>query len=214
MDAQEAIKKYWPYALGAVIALYFLMRAGGQSQSSDAGAAYASLMAATAAQAQGSQQAALQNHALEIQATANQAGIALQNRGLDIAELEAKTAAQNQFLLAQGSVAQAVGQAASGLVASLYMPQLQAMNSAAYENAAALNAAATVAIGGFGTQASIVESGSKALDAVARGVEGLAQIQIPVPGQQPKPAERMVTPFIYSAAGTLVRNPAAIQQGL
>ncbi len=170
-EAQDFIKKYWPYLLGGLIAIYLLMRSGSSSASSDSGM-YSAYLAAQTQAANTNAQAQLQQSALHQQAQMRTAQLTAQTQAVQGQQ-------QIHYLTAQGSVAQAVGGAAANLVRALYQPAITAMGSSAYENAATLNAASQVAVGGFATQAALADSASKSVDSVATGLQTFGQIQAP-----------------------------------
>lgn len=180
MDAQEAIKKYWPWALGGVVGLFLLSRMGG---SSSGGGDYAAYVAAQSAAAQSNAQAGIAQSQIASQT-------ALANRQLDLAEKDLMSQAQTNYLLAQGAMAKGVGEAASGVVGALLTPYTTVLQTSAYENSAALLAASNIAIGGFETQRGLVAESSKAIAAVSEGLKGMATVNVPAP--RPGPFESLL----------------------
>lgn len=175
MDAKEVVKKYWPYMLGGVIALFLIMRMRGGNSSGDAASAfYASQAAAGAAQSQASAQLEIARAQINAQETAanRQHQYNLETLGL---QKEANYAtAINNFVAAQGTAAQGVGAAVQAMVGSLNAPIIAAMQGSAYENAAAMAAAAQTAAAGFGAQANIVGHTSMVIDSVAGAAVGIS----------------------------------------
>lgn len=152
-DIQDALKKYWPYLLGGAVGIYFLMgrssnntpqqvilSAGGMS---DAGyMAQAQIRAAEA-------QAATEKEYLRMQEEAAIRDYNLQVSVLDAQTRSAADANLSNYLLAQGTAAQGVAQAASGVIASLTAPSIAAINATSAENAYALQSAAAAAAAGY-----------------------------------------------------------------
>lgn len=137
MEVKEVAKKYWPYAVGGVAAIFIIMKmrgGGGGGGGVDMSALYA-------AQAQASGQAAqlgLQSRQLEIQAQAAQ---------LDGA---AKMTAAN------AQAAAAAGASASALIRELNAPGVAAINAAAAENVATLQSAALLTGQSYQSRANMV----------------------------------------------------------
>lgn len=162
---QAWLKENWHIALGAIIGLYLVWRyMAGSSSSGDPNAAYYAY--------------ASQANAQQLQASAQAAQIEVQREANAIARETAAANAQIGFLNSQANMAQAVSRGAAEVVGSLYAPTIAAINSAGYENAAALSAAATVAGAGFMAQADMVGHTSSVVAAVSnatRGWEGVSQ---------------------------------------
>lgn len=174
-EARDFLKKNWMYVLGGVIGLYLVMRFMGGGSSSNAGTGYA----AYAAQ---QNQLGLQYAQISAQTQAAQAQIAAQqdatNKQYELGKMQVQASAQNDFLKSQAMAAESVGKAASGVIGALYTPTIAGMQSAAYENAAALSAAANIAGAGYLAQAGMVSSTSQVTQAVAQGLNqwgGVAQ---------------------------------------
>lgn len=152
-DAQDFIKKYWPYILGGVAGLYLLSRqtGGGQPQTVVLGGGGMS-DAAYMAQAQIASieaQSAIDRQMLQMQQTQLD-----REHTLNLSALEAQTRAASDanltnYLAAQGAASQGVAQAASGVIAALTAPSIAAINSTAQENAYALQSAAAAAAAGY-----------------------------------------------------------------
>lgn len=173
-DVQGFLKKNWMYVVGALVGLYLVYRfmAGG-SGGGDAYSGYASFVNAQ-------NQAGLQQAQIAAQSAAQQASIAAAadkaNKEYELGKLQVQASAQTAFLQSQAQMAQAVGQAASGVIGALYQPTIAAMQSAAYENAAALQAGAQVAGAGFVSQASMVQSTSNVTQSVAQGLNSWGSV--------------------------------------
>ena len=156
MDAEDAIKKYWPWAVGAVVGVLLISRymgGAGQSSGDSSLAAFYQSQAAAAAANQA-------NSAAMFQAQ-TQRDVAIAN--LDLEKTKVRAANETQYLAAQAQMALAIGQSAAGTVNALYQPTIAALNSAAYENAAALTAGATVAAAGMTAQAVATQTVGEAL---------------------------------------------------
>lgn len=189
-DVKEFVKKYWPYILGGVVGLYLLLRnsGGGGSSSGDGGYA-AFLQAQTAAGAQ--------NAALQLQSNMQQAQIGLEQKKLD-AQIELQTAALevqnnanyanafNQFQMTQSAMAQSIGSSTAGIIDALNKPSMMAMESAAYENAAALQAAGVVAANSFLAQAQVVASGAETIKGAGSAMQAVTSNLGLMEGQAPK----------------------------
>lgn len=163
-DLPEMLKKNWPYVVGGIIGLYLVWRfmSGGSASGGDGG-----LSAYYAAQAQ--QQAAAQSAAAQAAQIQAEKDIAQQQYDLGLKQLQ--ISGQTEYLKSQAQMAQAVGDSAAKLVGSLYTPTIAAMQSAAYENAAALTAASQVAAAGFISQQGTVQATSDVTRAVSDAVQ-------------------------------------------
>ena len=145
-DAGEILKKYWPWAVGGVVGLLLVARymGGGNSASSGDSSLAAFYQAQAAASAN---QQAMSAQTMQAQ-TARDVALAQ----IDLQKQATASASESQYLAAQAQMALAVGQSASGTIAALYAPSIAALNAAGYENAAALQAGATVAAAGLTAQ--------------------------------------------------------------
>lgn len=161
-DVKDFAKKYWPYIVGALVVLWLLMRSGGNS--GGGGSNVAGLYAAQAG-------SAAQMAGINAQARAQEAALAAQerdsNRQYELQSRALDTARQKGLMEAQAQTAMAAGATAKGVLEGLYAPQIAAMQMAGYENAEVIRAAAGVAAAGFGAQAGMIDSTSKATQAVA-----------------------------------------------
>lgn len=170
-DIKDSIKKYWPYLLGGLIAIYFLTRSTGSSTSSGSGD-YAAYLAA-------------QSNAAGVNAQTQQANAAIQaqkdiaDKQIELQKEDLYATAQTNYLTAQSGIIQAIGQAAGNLASSLYQPAMVAMATASTENQVALNAAAGVAVGGFNTQANLINTGASSIQSVAQAVSSMSGINVP-----------------------------------
>lgn len=161
-DVKDFAKKYWPYILGGIIALWFLMRGsgGGNSGGSNVAGLYAAQAGASSQMAAINAQARMQEAELAARAKESDRNYELQSRALE-------TARQKGLMEAQAQTAMAAGATAKGVLEGLYAPQIAAMQMAGYENAEVIRAAAGVAAAGFGAQADMIDSTSKATQAVS-----------------------------------------------
>lgn len=168
-DAGELLKKYWPWAVGGVVGLLLISRyMGGGSQASGDSSLAAFYQAQASASAQ--QQA---NAAAQMQAQTNR-DVAMAS--IDLQREQVRASSESQYLAAQANMALAVGQSASGTIAALYAPSIAALNAAGYENAAALQAGATVAAAGLTAQGAATAAVGEALKgygAVANAVSSM-----------------------------------------
>ena len=196
MHVPEVVHKYWPYMVGGTVGLYVLFKLRGNSAApvDNTAAMLASQASAGAANSQAQAQlaavqaqAAATNHASDnafaVQMAQLTAGIGAQNNAAQVANMNA-----------QAAMAGAIGSSAAQVVASLNLPAMQAINSAATENSAVLGAAASVANTGFLAQASSIKATAGVTQSIA---SSLLNTQIST-GQ-----------FTQAAAGT----GAAVQQG-
>ncbi len=191
-DAKEAVKKYWPWLVGAAIAIFLIMRArGGSGGGSDVSGFYAAQAAAGAAQSQANAQ--LEVARAQIAASEKQADRAheynLANIGLQ------KEALYSQAIIgfnqSQAAMAAGIGTSAGAVVAALNAPAVAAMQSAAFENAAAMDAAAYAAAAGYGAQANIVGHTSgvtkSVADAMSNALNAVSNVaQVSMPGSMPQ----------------------------
>lgn len=161
MDYSEVFKKYGVYIVGAVGVLYLLTRSSGSSASSGVG----DMLAYNAQASQLQQQANFQNAQLELANRTADREYSLQSKSLDIQGNVAQTQATAQM-------AAALGQTAGNVLDALYKPGISAMESAAYENAAVMQAAANTAVAGFESQADMLESSGIVISSVGDAVRG------------------------------------------
>ncbi len=152
-DIQDTLKKYWPYLLGGAVGIYFLMGRSSNSTPqqvvlSSGGMSDAAYMAQAQIRAAESQ-AATEKEYLRMQEEAAIRDYNLQVTALDAQTRSAADANLANYLLAQGSAAQGVAQAASGVIASLTAPSIAAINATSAENAYALQSAAAAAAAGY-----------------------------------------------------------------
>ena len=168
-DAGEILKKYWPWAVGGVVGLLLISRyMGGGSQASGDSSLAAFYQAQAAASAN---QQAMSAQTMQAQ-TARDVALAQ----IDLQKQATASAAESQYLAAQAQMALAVGQSASGTIAALYAPSIAALNASGYENAAALQAGATVAAAGLTAQGAATAAVGEALKgygAVANAVSSM-----------------------------------------
>lgn len=170
-ETKEIVKKYWPYLVGGLIALWLLLKMSGSSSSSS-DAAYAAYLQQQTAAGTAAAQIGLQQQSLD------------QSNALATATLNAQQQAtqgqqQIDYLNAQGNIAQSVAGAAASLVGALYQPTVAAQVSAASENQTALAAASAVAAAGFNAQSTLSANGSNAVQSVASGLQTFGNIKAP-----------------------------------
>ena len=140
-DIADATKKYWPYALGAVIGVYLLYRFAGSNSS---GATVDSPVYLSAGGMSSESAAA---YSLQQMQLANEA------RAID-------AAAFNDFISAQGTAALGVGKAAADVIGALQTPTVAAINASAAENVATVQSAALLAAQSFASRAQMVGAGA------------------------------------------------------
>lgn len=173
-DAGELLKKYWPWAVGGVVGLLLISRymSGGSSEASGDSSLTAFYQAQAAASAN---QQAMSAQTMQAQTARDvaMAQIALQEKAT-------ASASESQYLATQAQMALAVGQSASGTIAALYSPSIAALNAAGYENAAALQAGATVAAAGLTAQGVATAAVGEALKS-AYGSAASAVSSMPAP---------------------------------
>lgn len=167
-DLKDGIKKYWPFLLGGLIAVYLLMRAGSSSSSGSTGSDYAAYLAAQSQKAAAGQAA-----------QAQQAQIDTVNRSLDLQQQAQNETAQTNYLAAQGGIIQAIGQMSGNLASALYQPALVAISSASQENQAALATAAGVAVGGYNAQGTMLNTSASSIQSVSQAVASMSEINVP-----------------------------------
>lgn len=174
-DTKEFLKKYWPYIVGGIIGLWLILRysGGGSSGGGGADGAYSAYLQAQTA-------AAAQNAQLGMQQQAQQAQINLANKQLDVENNANYATAFNNFQTTQAQMANALGSSVSAVVGALNAPAITAMQSAAYENSAALQAAGNVAAQSFLTQGAISQGTS---NMIGRAISSIGTIGT-FPGQQ------------------------------
>ena len=158
----EALKKYWPYIVGAIVGLYLISKYMGGSSSSGS-TDYASFLNAQNAAAAQAAQIGIAQQQLQNQTD-------LQNAQIQLASQAEQDAAQATYMQAQGQLASQVTAASSGVIAALYQPAITAINAAGVYNGQVAQAAAQVAVGGFQSQASMIQSESQTLQAAAQGL--------------------------------------------
>lgn len=150
-------KKYWPYAVGGVAAIFIIMkmRGGGSSGGS------VDLSGMYAAQAAASSQAAQ---------------LGLQSRQLDIQAQAAQADGVAKVTAANAQAAAAAGASATGIIQQLYAPGVAAINAAAAENVATLQSAALLTSQSYQQRANMVlgTAGTAAAYANAIGQTQLA----------------------------------------
>lgn len=160
LEIPAIIKDNWPMAVGGIVGIYLILKFMGSKGSSTPAPVIAGGMDSTAYAAMANANAAVQT--AQIQAASKAAEIQAQNDAMNtqaaIINNQNNNAAQIAFVQTQGQVAQSVGSAAQGIITALELPSIQAMNSAAAQNNATLDAAAKVAESGFLSQAAISSS--------------------------------------------------------
>lgn len=166
MEIVQFAKNNWPLLAGGTVGLILIMRMRGGGGSAapapvylNAGPSEASLMANAQLEA-ARLEAGILNRQVDMANNKQLAEIELQRKALEMQAAQnievaraANMTAAGTFLAAQGSSAGASGTAVSQMIGQLQQPAINAINSAANENAAALNAAAIVAMGSFEAQA-------------------------------------------------------------
>lgn len=177
-DLKEGIKKYWPFLLGGLIAIYLLMRAGSSNSASSGSSDYAAYLAAQSQQAIAGQTA-----------QAQQAQIDVANRSLDLQQQAQNEAAQTNYLTAQGGIIQAIGDMSGKLATALYQPALVAISSASQDNQAALATAAGVAVGGYQSEANMLNTSASSIQSVSQAVASMSNINVP---QRTSPFETLM----------------------
>lgn len=180
MDATEATKKYWPFALGAIAVVYLLTRGGGGGADTSTSAYYAMIQAQQAAGAQNAQLSA-QRDAAAAAAAAQNAQIKLQYDTLqaqrDIAMVNAqvlkeKAEGENaaSFLMAQAQLAAGAGSAATGIISALNQPSIAAIGAMSNENQAALMSSALIAAAGFKAQSGLMQAALNIVPNIGAGL--------------------------------------------
>lgn len=165
-DFKDGIKKYWPFLLGGLIAVYLLMRSSSaQSSSSSDYAAYLAAQAQNATAGQAAQ--------------GQQAQIDIANRSLDLQQQAQDSAAQTNYLAAQGGIIQAIGDMSGKLATALYQPALVAISSASQENQAALATAAGVAVGSYQAEGTMLNTSASSIQSVSQAVASMSNINVP-----------------------------------
>lgn len=137
-----------------------------------------------------SHELALQRAALELQAQSNS----------EAARVATITAAGN-FLGEQGQSAAYAASAVSQVVAALNAPSISAMESAAIENAYALNAAATAAVVGFATQAEALGTYSNTMGQYFSGANSIVN-NAPIYQNGPSTSQGIAN--VMTGAGSLL----------
>lgn len=226
MDVKEFAKNNWPLLAGGAVGIFLIlrMRGGGSSAPApvimNAGPSEASVMAnaqvevarAQAAQAanQLNAQTALANRQIDVQMASAANDFALQSKAIN-AQMEAnqnasRVATMNagaQFLQAQGVAAMGAGTAVTGMIGELNKPAIAAMMSSAEENAAALQAGAIVAAGGYQAQAKAFEGITNVLTEFVKIPQlGMQGVGTAIAGEKPKSAlQSMAETFLKTGGG-------------
>jgi hypothetical protein len=178
-DVKEFVAKYWPYIVGGIVGLFLILRfSGGSSSGSSSGdGGYgAFLQAQTAA---GAQNAALQlqaqtaNNQMALESKALQAKIDFDNAALQVQNNANYAVAFNDFQMTQAAMAQSIGSSTAAVIDALNAPSIMAMQTGAFENAAALEAAGVVAASSFATQGQIVATSSQTAGQMAQALQGV-----------------------------------------
>lgn len=172
-DVIEFAKKYWVYIVAGVVVLLLITRGSGRSSGGSDMAAFYQAQAQAGVQ---NAQLGMQQQALQMEQDRDNRLFELERERLDVMKQTAQTQAMSDFISAQGEMAGMVGAGAGALVKSLYEPTIAAMQTASYENAAALEAGALVAVGGFQTQADIVREGSVTVGSVGESIKTWADV--------------------------------------
>lgn len=191
-DIQDFLKDNWPYVVGGIIGLIIIVRFFGSRNAPDT--AYAQLVAGNAAALQASTQASIAQSQIEAQERQSRAELDLQKSAIE-------ASSQSNYLQASANMALAVGQSATGVIGQLYQPAISAMTSAAYENAAVVDAAAYVAAAGFASQSDIVKSGASSVASLAQPASAIPQISTP----QQRPG---LLDYAANLAGTAMSLPS------
>lgn len=194
-DIQDFVKQYWPYILGGVIALILITRMG---RGNDNAGFYASQAAAGAQYAQA-------NAAAQIAREENQLRQAMAEREFSLRERELEMTGTIGAMAAQAEMARATGESAAQLVASMYLPQAVALESAAYENAYALEAAANIAVASFQSQTSMVNAAHESVRAVSDGLRSVSDAA-QIATQRPSPLQTIMGGAV-GLAGAFTTNP-------
>lgn len=157
-DLVENTKKYWPYALGAVIGVGIIIYFNRGSSSGGSDNAYASLAAAQSAGSASNQQFALQKAQLDSQ-------MALADKQLTISAMKA-----------QGETAAQLAGAAGTVISALNAPSVAAINAAAAENVATINSSVLAASAGYMAQAQMVTAAGQASQGFAAALAQQAAV--------------------------------------
>lgn len=170
-EVTDALKQYWPYAVGGIVGLYLLAKFAGGGSAPAADNTYASILAAQSAGAAANSQAQAQLEAVRAQVAAGERA-SQREYEVNLATLELQKNVQyagafNQFQQTQSAMAQSIGSSTAQIIGALNQPGIAAMNAAAYENAAAMQAAAEVAGMEFLGQSAIVDSISGSVQSIA-----------------------------------------------
>jgi hypothetical protein len=179
-DTKEFLKKYWPYVVGGIIGLWLILRysGGGSSGGGGADGAYAAYLQAQTA-------AAAQNAQLGMQQQAQQAQINLANKQLDVENNANYATAFNNFQTTQAQMAAALGGSVAQVVGALNNPAITAIQAAALENSAALQAAGNVAANSFLAQGTVSKGTSQMFSNAISSLGSLGNFS------QPKQASKL-----------------------
>ena len=206
-DLKPMIKKYWPYVLGGVVGIYLIMKFSSPKAVSQGGGGYSAFLNSQAQAGAMQSQNALQSQALQAQIDADERKSAREfeftTKRLELEQTAINAKAMNQFQLSQAAMAQSVSQGAAGVIGELSRPSIHAMNSAASENAAALQAAAMAAAGGYLAQSDMVSSMSGMVGDVSKSL-GATNSALAAIAQSPRPP---------SLADSMVQGASVIARG-
>ena len=217
-DLKPMIKKYWPYVLGGVVGIYLIVKFSSPKAVSQGDGGYSAFLNSQAQAGAMQSQNALQSQALQAQIDADERKSArefevfnlqsnrdyeLTTKRLELEQTAIHANAMNQFQLSQAAMAQSVSQGAAGVIGELSRPSIHAMNSAASENAAALQAAAMAAAGGYLAQSDMVSSMSGMVGDVSKSL-GATNSALAAIAQSPRPP---------SLADSMVQGASVIARG-
>ncbi len=180
MDTEELIdaaKKYWPWALGAVAAIWALGKVGGNSSASGTSTAsdYSNLIAAQS-------EAAVQYAAIGMQQQQLQADNEYRSAQLFAEKEIAAQSNYNEFIALQSAMAQSVGSSTAQVIGALNQPALQVLATASEENQAALYAASNVAVAEYQAIADINKSAADTVAGVGYAAGSYADTAGPIMG--------------------------------
>lgn len=178
-DVKDFVKQYWPYIVGGLVGIYLLLRFSGGSSSGGGSSDYAAFMQANAQASQQNAQLQAQQAALAAQAAQAAGELQLNRDALNaqISKDKATLALQqsavytegfNAFQTSQAAMATAIGGSAAQVITALNQPAITAMQAAAVENAAALEAAGNVAVGSYSAQAAMQAANAATVAAVGQ----------------------------------------------
>jgi hypothetical protein len=150
----ESVKKYWPWGVGILGAVWLLTRV--QSGGGGGADSYAA--------------AAAQQQALQLEAAKVNAQLGVMQMDAQTRQYSAATAGQAQLLAAQGQTAMGVGSAAAAITQQLQAPTIAAIQAAAAENMAALQTAGAVSAASFQSIGAMGLAGGIATSGIAQGL--------------------------------------------